>query len=76
MMGIMKLRRQFTSRVSTSVFHFERFHRSEHEEPIPHQHDGGPAAHARRLNGRPVHQLSHDQALRRLPVLHQRNPLK
>lgn len=64
------------SRLATSLLHFQRVHGAEHEGPVPRQHDGGAAAPARRQLGRAVNQFTHDQALRRVPVLHQRDPVE
>ena len=50
-------------RFSTSLFHFQRVNGAEHEGPLPPEHDGGAVALARRLHGRAVHQLAHDQTL-------------
>lgn len=65
----------FKFRFSTSLFHFQLIDGAEHEGPLPPEHDGGAVALACRLHGRAVHQLPHDQTLRRIPILHKRNPL-
>ena len=64
------------NRFAASLFYVQRIDGSEHEGPFPLEHDRGAAPPSRRLDGGPVHQLPHHQALRRVPVLHKRNPVK
>ena len=66
----------FVNRFAASLFYVQRIDGSEHEGPFPLEHDRGAAPPSRRLDGGPVHQLPHHQALRRVPVLHKRNPVK
>lgn len=49
--------------------------RPEPEEPLPHEHDGGAAEAGGEPHGRGQHPLPLHQAVRRVPVLHQRDPI-
>ena len=62
-------------RLTAAVLHLKRVNRSEHEGSLPPQHDGGTASPARRFHGRANDQLTHDEAVRRISILHERHTL-
>ncbi len=70
--------RSFFSRLPAALLHVLLLGllRALAQVPLPHVADGGAAALARRHHGRAEHQLHHHQALRRVPVHHQRDPVK
>lgn len=65
----------FFCRIPAPVFQIGHVDCAEPEKPLPHEHDGGAAQARGEPHGGGKHPLPLHQAVRRVPVLHQRDPI-